>query len=50
NGVHKDPLTLARQSEAVPVSAAAKPLFLKQAAAVREQLSVAASLQPSSVQ
>jgi murein DD-endopeptidase MepM/ murein hydrolase activator NlpD len=50
NGAHKDPLTIARQSEAVPVSSAAKPLFLKQAAAVRQQLTLAATLQPSSVQ
>jgi len=50
NGAHKDPLTIARQSEAVPVSATAKPLFLKQASAVRQQLTLAATLQPSSVQ
>jgi murein DD-endopeptidase MepM/ murein hydrolase activator NlpD len=50
NGAHKDPLTIARQSEAVPVSAAAKPLFLKQAESVRQQLTLAATLQPSSVQ
>jgi murein DD-endopeptidase MepM/ murein hydrolase activator NlpD len=50
NGNHQDPLTIARQSETVPVSAAAKPLFTRSAAAVRQQLLAAASLQPGSAQ
>ncbi len=41
NGMHRDPLTLARQSEATPVSAAARPLFEKAAAAMRPQLAAA---------
>ncbi len=50
NGQHRDPLTIARQSESVPVAAQARPLFLQAAAAVRSQLTVAAELLPSSVQ
>ena len=50
NGNHQDPLTIARQSEAVPVSAAAKPLFLRAAATVRQQLMAAASLESASTQ
>lgn len=44
NGVHHDPLTIARQSEAVPVTASAKPLFDKAAADVRAQLSAASQI------
>jgi murein DD-endopeptidase MepM/ murein hydrolase activator NlpD len=50
NGIHQDPLTLARQSEATPVSAAARPAFEKLASAFRMQLSAAASLQQASAQ
>lgn len=50
NGNHQDPLAIARQSETVPVSAAAKPAFLRSASAVRQQLLAAASLQPGSAQ
>jgi len=50
NGVHTDPLTIARQSEAVPVAAAFKPMFQQSAEQVRAQLSAAASLLPGSVQ
>jgi len=50
NGMHKDPLTIARQSETTPVSAAAKPLFMRFAEATRQQLAAAASLQPGSAQ
>ncbi|CAN5556393.1 peptidoglycan DD-metalloendopeptidase family protein [soil metagenome] len=50
NGVHQDPLTLARQSEATPVSTAARPAFDKLASAVRMQLSAAGSLQQASAQ
>lgn len=50
NGQHQDPLTIARQSETVPVSASAKPLFLRSASAVRQQLLAAASLQQGASQ
>ncbi|NBW49491.1 MAG: M23 family metallopeptidase [Betaproteobacteria bacterium] len=50
NGVHHDPLTIARQSEAVPVSTAAKPLFDKAAQSVRAQLATAAQLTPGSAE
>ena len=50
NGVHQDPLTLARQSESVPVAASAKPVFDKTAAAYRTELAAAASIQQSSAQ
>ena len=50
NGQHRDPLTLAQQSDAVPVSAAAKPLFARLASASRLQLSAATSLRQSSAQ
>jgi len=50
NGKHQDPLTIARQSETIPVSAAAKPAFLRSATEVRQQLLAAASLQPAATQ
>ena len=50
NGVFRDPLTIARQSEAVPVAAAFKPMFEASAAQVRAQLAAAASMQTGSVQ
>jgi murein DD-endopeptidase MepM/ murein hydrolase activator NlpD len=50
NGVFRDPLTIARQSEAVPVAAAFKPLFEASAAQVRSQLAAAANMQSGSVQ
>ena len=50
NGMHQDPMTIARQSEAIPVSAAAKPAFDKLAASSRMQLSAAGSLQQASAQ
>ncbi len=50
NGVHHDPLTIARQSEAVPVSTAAKPLFDKAAQSVLAQLATAAQLTPGSAE
>jgi murein DD-endopeptidase MepM/ murein hydrolase activator NlpD len=50
NGAHKDPLTIARHSETTPVSPHAKPLFLRSAQAARQQLAVAATLQPGSAQ
>ena len=45
NGVHQDPLTIARQSESVPVAANLKPVFDKSAALVRAQLAAAAQMQ-----
>jgi hypothetical protein len=45
NGRHQDPLTIARQSEAVPVSAQARPLFKRAADMAQVALAGAASLQ-----
>ena len=50
NGQQRDPLTMARQSESVPVAAASKPLFLRAAAHVREQLTAALQMQTGSAQ
>ena len=50
NGVHQDPTTIARQSEAVPVATAHKPAFERAAAQVRAQLTAAATLQTGNVQ
>ena len=50
NGKPTDPITVARQSEAVTVSAAAKPMFAKFAASTRLELSAAASIQQTSAQ
>ena len=50
NGVHKDPLTLARSHAAVPLAAAYKPLFDQSALMVRAQLSAAAQIQAGNVQ
>jgi len=50
NGVYRDPLTVARQSESVPVSASAKPTFARLAAENRVALAAAASVQQSSAQ
>jgi len=50
NGVYRDPLTLARFNEALPLSTAAKPVFAEQAAQNRVALAAAASITPSSVQ
>jgi len=50
NGVHHDPLTVARQSESVPVTAAIKPLFDKTATMVRAQLAAAEQMQAGSAQ
>lgn len=50
NGQHRDPLTIARQSEAVPVTASAKPLFDRFASATRISLSAAATMQQSNAQ
>ncbi len=50
NGVHHDPLTIARQSESVPVTASAKPLFDRAAAEVRAQLTAAAQVSLASAE
>lgn len=50
NGAHKDPLTLARQSAPVPVSASLKPQFDAVAQLARSQLNAAALLQIGNVQ
>ena len=50
NGVHHDPLTIARESEATPVSTAAKPAFERLASSVRQQLSAAALMQETRAQ
>jgi murein DD-endopeptidase MepM/ murein hydrolase activator NlpD len=41
NGRHQNPLAIARNSESVPVSAAARPAFNRQAAQTRQQLAAA---------
>ena len=50
NGVHKDPLTLARSNTPVPLAESVKPLFDKAALLVRAQLSVAAQVQVGNAQ
>lgn len=50
NGQHRDPVMLARQSETVPLNAAAKPMFDRFASANRLALAAAASMQQSSAQ
>lgn len=44
NGVHQDPMTIARQSETVPVPTAALPMFKQLAGVVSTQLQAAASI------
>lgn len=50
NGVHRDPLTIARQSESVPVAAALRPQFAQAASMVRQQLAAATVLNTGNVQ
>lgn len=50
NGRHQDPMTIARQAEAVPVSAAARPAFDAAAQGHRTALASAASVQFASVE
>jgi len=50
NGKHQDPLTLARQSEAIPVSEAALPQFRQHAAQAQKDIAAAASLTPAAIQ
>ena len=44
NGVHKDPLTIARNAEGVPLLAESRPAFEKLVAAMRPQLNAASAL------
>jgi murein DD-endopeptidase MepM/ murein hydrolase activator NlpD len=44
NGVQQDPMTMARQSETIPVSTAALPLFRQLSAGVKTQLQAAATI------
>ena len=44
NGVHQDPMTIARQSETVPVPLAVLPMFKQLAAVVGTQLQAAATI------
>ena len=50
NGAHVDPLTIAKQSESVPVTASARAAFNQAAAQVRTQLAAAANMQLGSAQ
>ena len=50
NGAHKDPLTIAKQSDAVPVAASARAAFNQASAQVRMQLGAASSMQLGSAQ
>lgn len=50
NGAHQDPLTLAKNSEAIPVPAAAKPQFDRTASFAKLQLGAAATVLHSSAQ
>lgn len=50
NGVHQDPMNLVRQAEAATISPEARAAFERQAAAMREQLSSAASILQASAQ
>ena len=50
NGAHVDPTTIARQSEAQPVTAALRPQFDKASAQVRQQLAVAAQALPGNIE
>ncbi len=50
NGVHRDPLTVAKQSESTPVAASARAAFNQAAAQVRIQLAAAANMQLGTAQ
>ena len=50
NGKHQDPLTIAQQSESIPVSAAAKAAFAQSALAQRVNLAAADSMRQASAQ
>jgi murein DD-endopeptidase MepM/ murein hydrolase activator NlpD len=48
NGVHQDPLTIARQNDSQPVSPTAKATFNQLSSVMRQQLSAATSIQQAS--
>jgi murein DD-endopeptidase MepM/ murein hydrolase activator NlpD len=50
NGVHHDPMTLAKQSESVQLSAASRPAFDRMVGVVRRDLAAAATLVQASAQ
>ncbi|MEP6792054.1 MAG: M23 family metallopeptidase, partial [Ramlibacter sp.] len=50
NGVHQDPMLMARRGEAIPVSVAARPAFDRMAGLMRSQLAAAASSTLASAQ
>ena len=50
NGVHQDPVTMARQSESLPINTAAKAQFDSTAAMVRVALAAAGSIRQASAQ
>lgn len=50
NGQHKDPQTVARQSEAIPVSASARPAFDRQSLLTKTTLAAASTLQATRAQ
>lgn len=47
NGMHQDPMTIAQQSETIPVSSAAMPLFRQLATHAATELQAAASMSPT---
>jgi len=47
NGVHQDPLVVARRSDSIPLAASALPAFRQMAALMRQQLAAAGSMQQS---
>jgi murein DD-endopeptidase MepM/ murein hydrolase activator NlpD len=50
NGVFKDPMTIARQADAVPLTASLRPAFERVAALARQELASAAQVRTGSVQ
>ena len=50
NGVHRDPLTIARQSESVPVAPSARKAFASAATMVRTQLAAASQILATTTQ
>ena len=50
NGAHKDPLSIVKQSDSVPVAASARAAFNQASAQIRMQLNAAATMQLGSAQ
>jgi murein DD-endopeptidase MepM/ murein hydrolase activator NlpD len=50
NGVHHDPMLIAQQSDTIPLSSAARPVFDRMAATMRRDLTAAASVSVASAQ